>query len=92
MGRICQIFLKGSTSTMEFRETRKFKGRQKEYKNRDDSVEELGEIDDVNDPRWYNIQNKLNNGSDRLDVRNGIIKKTGVIRQGKSIYNLLCQK
>ncbi|KAL2500930.1 tRNA/rRNA methyltransferase (SpoU) family protein [Forsythia ovata] len=67
-------FLKGGASTEEVRVTRNFEGRRNEYRNKDESDEELGEVDDVNDPRWYNIQNKFKivdkkHGSDRLEVR-----------------------
>lgn len=74
-------FLKGSASTVEFRENRKFEGHRSDYNNIDrcveevEETEELGEVDDVNEPRWHNIKNKLNkivekkHGSDRPEVR-----------------------
>ncbi|KAL0315700.1 UNVERIFIED_CONTAM: rRNA methyltransferase 1, mitochondrial [Sesamum radiatum] len=72
-------FLKGSASTVEIRETRKFRSRGDEFRNKDnirsEDEEEEEEVEVVNDPRWYKIRNRYESfvevkpASDRAEVR-----------------------
>lgn len=58
-------FLKGGASAVEITETPKFESRRNEFRNKDNTYtedeEEEGEVEVVNDPRWYNIRKRYDN-------------------------------